>query len=368
MNQVIIKEVKTRKDRKAFVEFPKRLYADNPYYVPDLDRDIEDLLPRVIAYLAYDEEGNVVGRVATFVNKKANDKWNLRAARFSYLDFIDDEKVVNALMQAVEEFAIQQGMNQVQGPLGFFDFDKEGMLVEGFDRLGSMIEYYNAPYYAKHLERLGYGKEVDWVQTLIKIPAEVPKTYERVAKYVREEAHLHVRKLTNEEITKGGYGRRMFQLFNETYAHLFGFSEMPDKQIDDYINQYISLVDKDLMPIIEDEEGNMVGACVTMGSLSHAMRKTNGKLFPLGWWHLLKAIKWKHEETLTLMLIAVKTEFQGYGVNALFFDDMIPLLNKKGYKWAETGPMLETNLRVQSQWKPLNPENIKRRRCYSKKL
>ena len=368
MNHITIKEVKTRKERRAFVDFPKRLYADNPCYVPDLDYDILELLPRLTAYLAYNEEGKVVGRVTAFVNQKANERWNLRSARFSHLDFIDDEAVADALLQTVEDYAIQQGMNQVQGPLGFFDFDKEGMLVEGFDRLSSIVEYYNAPYYATHLERLGYSKEVDWVQMLIKVPAEVPKTYARVAKYVREEAHLHVRKLTNKEITQGGYGRRIFKLFNETYAHLFGFSEMPEAQIDQYINQYIRLVDKDLMPIVEDAEGNLVGACITMGSLSHAMRKTNGKLFPFGWWHLLKAIKWKHEDTLTLLLIAVKAELQGFGVNALFFEDMIPLLNKKGYKWAETGPMLESNTRVQSQWKPLNPDNIKRRRCYSKKL
>lgn len=368
MKNITIKEVQTKKDKREFVEFPKRLYANDPNFVPDLDADIYDLLPHLTAYLAYNEQGEVVGRVTAFINQKANDKWNVEATRFSHLDFVDDPDVAAALMNAVEQWAREHKMKKVMGPLGFFDFDKEGMLVEGFQYISSMVEYYNAPYYGPYMEQCGYSKEVDWVQTRMAIPTDIPRQFARVSKYIKEEAKLHVRKVTNSEITKGGKGREMFHLFNETYKHLFGFTAMPDDRIDAYIQQYIQLVDKDLMPIIEDENGKMVGACVTMGSLSNALRKTNGKMFPFGWWHLLKALKWKHEDTLTMLLIAVDEKYQGLGVNALFFDDMIPILNKKGYKWAETGPQLENNLRVQSQWKPLNPEIIKRRRCYGKDL
>lgn len=368
MGQITVKVVQTAKQKNDFIQFPNILYKDNAYYVPDMDVDVRKLLSDVTAFLAYDEQGRVVGRVTAFINDKANRTWNLRAVRFSHIDFIDDPDVAKALLDAVEDYARQKQMDTVMGPLGFYDFDKEGMLVEGFDRMSSIIEYYNAPYYATHLEKLGYQKEVDWVQTRFAIPNEVPKTFSRVAKYVREEEGLHVRKLTNKIILKEGYGRRVFQLFNDVFKHLFGFSEMPIKQIDYYINHYLSMVDKDLMPAVEDKDGNLIGACICMGTLNEATRKSKGRFLPFGWWHLAKALWYKHEESITLLLVGVKEEYQGMGVNALFFDDLIPILQRKGYKWAETGPQLETNTRVQSQWKPLNPEIVKRRRCYSKKI
>lgn len=367
MKNITVQEVTTRRQQRQFVEFPKKLYADNPNYVPDMDNDIYDLLPRLTAYLAYDEKGQVVGRVTAFINQKANDRWQRRAVRFSHIDFIDDPDVCRALLSAVEAYGRAHQMDEAMGPLGFFDFDKEGLLTEGFDRMSSIIEYYNAPYYATYLEQAGYEKEAEWVQTHVVIPKEVPPVFKRVSEFVRRKGY-HVVKLTNKQIAKEGYGRRIFDLFNDAYKNLFGFSEMPTEQVDAYINQYLKLIDKQIIPVILDREDNIVGAAITMGSLSHATRKSNGRYLPFGWWHLLRALYWKREDTVNLLLIAVKPELQGHGINALLFDDLIPIYNRLGFKWAETGPQLEDNIKELSQWEPLNPTISKRRRCYGKKL
>jgi len=368
MKDITIKEACNRAVIKDFVQLPKRIYAHNDCYVPDLDSDVRDSLKGAHGFVAYDSEGNAVGRVATIINQKANEKWNRRAVRFSLIDFIDDVDVARALLQQVEQWGASQGMDMVLGPLGLYDFDKEGMLIEGFDRLGSMIEYYNHPYYPRHLEALGYTKAVDWVQTRMAIPTEVPKQYARIAEYARTTLGLKVKKVTNEDIIEGGYGHRIFDLLNEAYSPLFGFVAMPPEKVDDYINRYIRLIDKRLLTVVEDSDDNIVGACITMGSLSHALRKANGKLWPTGWWHLLRALRGKHDDTVELLLIAVKPQFQGYGVNALFFEDLIPIYNELGFKWAETGPQLEDNFKELGQWRPLHPEVVKVRRCYQKQL
>ena len=274
----------------------------------------------------------------------------------------------SALLNAVEQWGKERGMDCIQGPMGIFDFDKEGMLIEDFDQLGSMIAIYNYPYYPKHMEALGYEKEVDWVQIRIDIPEEVPPKYARVAKLAKEMFGLHVRKLTNTDISERGYGRKVFNLLNVAYAPLFGYTELSDKQIDLYIERYLPLVDKQLLPVVENEDGEVVGVAITMSSLSHALQKTKGKLFPFGWYHMVRALKWKKEEKAELLLMAVRPDYQGLGVNALFFDDLIPIYNKCHFKWAETGPQLEDNIRELTQWKPLHPTFTKRRRCYKKKL
>ena len=319
-------------------------------------------------FIAYDKGGNVVGRIAGIINCRANEKWHTRNVRFGFIEFVDDPDVSAALLGAVEEWGRKQGMDCIQGPMGIFDFDKEGMLVEDFDQMGSMITIYNYPYYPKHLEALGYEKEVDWIQIRIDVPKEIPPKYERVAKLSEELFGLRVRKLSNADVYKKGYGRKVFQLLNEAYSPLFGYTEMSDRQIDSYVKRYLPLIDKQLLPVIENEKGELIGVAITMGSLSHALRKTKGKLFPFGWYHLLRALKWKHEDKAELLLIAVRPDYQGLGVNALFFNDLIPIYNKCDYKWAETGPQLESNMKELSQWKPLHPTFVKRRRCYKKNL
>lgn len=242
------------------------------------------------------------------------------------------------------------------------------MLVEDFDQLSSMITIYNPPYYPRHLEMLGYEKEVDWIQVRIEIPKEIPEKYARVARLSKELFGLEVRKLTHEDIYKKGYGRKVFELLNEAYAPLFGYTELSDRQIDEYVDRYLPLIDKQLIPIVENEKGEIIGVAITMGSLSHALQKARGKLFPFGWYHLLKALKWKPEEKVEMLLIAVRPDYQGLGVNALFFNDLIPIYNRCHFRYAETGPQLEDNVKELSQWKPLNPTYTKRRRCYKKKL
>lgn len=378
MSKIKINKVQTKREMDDFIRLPHRLYADCPQYVPDLDTDIRDTFnpcknagleySDIQPFVAYDERGNCVGRIAGIINHRANEKWKTKNVRFGLIEFIDDTDVSSALLGAAEEWGRERGMEHIQGPMGIFDFDKEGMLVEGFDRTGSMITIYNPPYYPRHIEALGYEKEADWIQIRIDVPREVPAKYARVARLSKEMFGLKVRKLTRKEILQKGYGKKVFDLLNLAYSPLFGYTELTDSQIDSFLHRYIPLVDLRMLPVIEDGEGRLVGVAITMGSLSDALRKSHGRMFPFGWYHLLRALKWKHEDKAEMLLVAVHPDYQGLGVNALFFDDLIPIYNELGFRWAETGPQLEDNIRELSQWKPLNPTFTKRRRCYTKKI
>ena len=376
MKTINVKEVKSRREMNDFVSFALELYADCPYYVPDLNMDVRNAFNENAAlesaeiqpFIAYNQDGKVVGRIAGIINRKANEKWKTKNVRFGFIEFIDDTDVSVALLEAVEEWGRKRGMNFIQGPMGIFDFDKEGMLVEDFDQTGSMITIYNYPYYPRHMEELGYKKEVDWLQVRIEIPKEVPVKYARVAKLSKELFGLRVRKLTGEDFSKRGYGKKVFDLLNVAYSPLFGYTELSDKQIDLYLKRYLPLLDKQLLPIVENEQGELIGAAITMPCLSQALQKTKGKLFPFGWFHLLRALKWKRADSADLFLIAARPDYQGFGVNALFFDDLIPIYNCYHFKWAETGPQLEDNVRELSQWKPMSPDFVKRRRCYIKEI
>ena len=377
-NKITIKKVNNKHLLNDFVRLPHRLYADCPQYVPDLDSDIRDTFnPRknrglefaeMQAFVAYDEGKQCVGRIVGIINRRANEKWKTKNVRFGMIEFIDDLAVSKALLDAVSEWGREQGMTRIQGPLGITDFEKEGMLVEDFDQEGSMISIYNPSYYPWHMETLGFSKEVDWVQIRVDIPKEVPQKYARVSKLSKEMFGLQVKKLTNREIMQEGYGKKVFDLLNLSYSPLFGYTEFTDRQIESFVKRYVPLVDKRMISVIEDKEGQLVGAAISMGSLTHALQKSQGKLLPLGWFHLMKALRWKRENKAELLLIGVHPDYQGLGVNALFFDDLIPVYNQLGYTWAETGPQLEDNVRELSQWKPLSPKIVKRRRCYTKAL
>lgn len=377
MDKIQVKKVETKREMNDFVRFPEKLYAGCPYYVPDLEMDVRETFdPRKNAglefsdiqpFIAYNADGKVVGRIAGIINHRANEKWKTKNVRFGFIEFIDNPDVSAALLHAVEMWGKERGMEHIQGPMGIFDFDKEGMLVEDFDQLGSMITIYNYPYYPKHLEALGYEKEVDWVQIRIDVPQEVPAKYARVAQLSKEMFGLHVRKLTKEDLSQG-YARKVFELLNQAYAPLFGYTELSNRQIDDYAKRYIPLMDLELVPIIENEAGELIGVAITMTSLSHALQKSKGRLFPFGWFHLIRALKWKRDEKAELFLIAIRPDYQGLGVNALVFDDLIPIYNAHHIRWAETGPQLENNVKELSQWKPLNPSFTKRRRCYTKRI
>ena len=376
MSGIKVVEIKSRKELDDFIQLPYFIYKDCPQYVPDLKTDIRDLFNKqknpayefsqIQPFVAYHNEV-CLGRIVGIINHKANEKWQTRNVRFSMMEFIDDLGVSKALIEAVSQWGMSQGMEVIHGPLGITDFDKEGMLIEDFERTGSMNTIYNPYYYPRHMEALGFKKEVDWVQIRVNIPKEVPARYARTAQYAREQIGLRVVKLMDVK-DKQDCCRKVFQLFNESYAPIFGFSEISVEQADIFLKKYLSLIDYELIPIVFNEKDEIVGVAVTMGSLTKAMQKAQGSLWPFGWWHLLKALKWCPEENAEMLLVAVRPDYQGLGVNALFFDDLIPIYNKYGFRWAETGPQLEDNVRELSQWKPLKPEFVKRRRCYRKMI
>ncbi|MBF1623983.1 N-acetyltransferase [Prevotella sp.] len=381
MSSVQIKRVETKKDLKAFIEFHYDLYEGDPYDAPNLYSDELNTLSRdknaafdfcEAEYFLALKEGKVVGRVAAIINHKANEKWEKKDVRFGWIDFIDDIEVSNALLKAVEDYGKEKGMTSIVGPLGFTDMDPEGMLTWGFDQLGTMATIYNYDYYPKHMEKLGgWEKDNDYVEYRLDVPETAPEKYTKIAEMVEKRYNLHARKLTKKEIFEGGYGKKLFDLINVTYSHLYGFSELTDRQIDQYVKMYFPLADLDLITVIEDgnKDNQLVGLAITIPSLTRALQKCRrGRLFPFGWWHLLRAIKFHKTEVVDLLLIGVLPEYRSKGANALVFADLIPRYVKYGFKWGETHVEMETNESVQSQWGPLDPTMHKKRRCYRKAI
>ena len=373
--KVEVRKVTCRRNMDDFVRLPRMMYHDVPQFVPDLERDVVDFFCRknnpglefsdVQHFVAYRNDVPV-GRIVGIVNRKANELWQQRVVRFSLIEFVDDLDVSRALLETVAQWGREMGMDTIQGPMGITDFDKEGMLIDDFHLTGTMNTIWNPDYYPRHMEALGFQKAVDWVQVRIQIPQETPLRYSRTAQYVREQVGLRVVKMGDAGIDSRHYARQALQMFNEAYAPIFGFSALSEAQIEAFLDRYLPLVDKQMVPIVLNKQNEVVGAAVTIGSLSEALQKAGGRLLPTGWYHLLKALKWKHEDTVEMLLVGLRPDYQGMGVNALFFDDLIPIYNKYGFKWAETGPQLEDNVRELSQWKPLKPEYVKRRRCYKK--
>ena len=381
MSSVQIKRVETKKDLKAFIEFHYDLYEGDSYDAPNLYSDELNTLSRdknaafdfcEAEYFLALKEGKVVGRVAAIINNKANEKWEKKDVRFGWIDFIDDIEVSNALLKAVEDYGKEKGMTSIVGPLGFTDMDPEGMLTWGFDQLGTMATIYNYDYYPKHMEKLGgWEKDNDYVEYRLDVPETAPEKYTKIAEMVEKRYNLHARKLTKKEIFEGGYGKKLFDLINVTYSHLYGFSELTDRQIDQYVKMYFPLADLDLITVIEDgnKDNQLVGLAITIPSLTRALQKCRrGRLFPFGWWHLLRAIKFHKTEVVDLLLIGVLPEYRSKGANALVFADLIPRYVKYGFKWGETHVEMETNESVQSQWGPLDPTMHKKRRCYRKAI
>ena len=374
---VEITKVTSKKDMKTFVRFANRLYKDNKFYVPSMPMDDMATFNKshngafafseAELFLAH-KDGKVVGRVAAIINNKANEAWGVKQVRFGWIDFIDDMEVSGALLDAVIEFGRQHGMTQIVGPLGFTDFDPEGMLVEGFDRISTMALIYNHPYYPEHMKAHGYVKETGWLENRITIPAVLPEKYVRVAELVHQKYNLKVRKFTTRQIKKLGYGRKCFHLINKTYCQLYGFSLLSDKQIDDFVNVYLSLIDARMLTFIEDEEGNLIAAGISMPSIAEALQKCRGEIFPFGWWHLLKAMFWKRSDTVELLLIGVLPEWQRKGVVALLFQDLVKIYNELGFKYAETNAMLENNVKIQSIFESFEKEIHKRRWVFGKEI
>ena len=375
-----IKKVETKAELKKFIRFNYEMYKDNPYSVPDLYEDMLNTFDRkkngafefceADYFLAY-KDGKLVGRVAAIINHKANKTWNTQNVRFGWIDFIDDPEVSDALIRTVEQWGKERGMTHIQGPLGFTDMDAEGMLVEGFDQLGTMATIYNYPYYPQHMERMGFQKEADWIEMKLYMPedGQVPEKHRHISEMVMKRYNLRIKKYTSSKKIREEYGEAIFELINEAFAPLYGYSALSPRQIKQYIDMYLPIVDLRMITLIIDENDNLVGAGLSMPSLSRALQKAKGKLFPFGWYHLAKVLYLHHYgDCLDLLLVGVKPEYQNKGVNALLFYDLIPAYAKLGFKYAESNVELETNDKVQAQWSYFNHEVHKRRRAFIKEI
>jgi GNAT superfamily N-acetyltransferase len=371
---VQIKEVTNLKELKSFIRFPHELYRGNPYWVPALTFDDLNTLCRdknpafeyceARYWLAY-RQGRMVGRVAAILNRRHVEKWKQPYLRFGWIDFIDEPLVSVALMQAVEAWAKETGMTAVHGPLGFTDLDREGMLVEGFDELATLATIYNYPYYPVHMEKLGYTKDTDWVEYEITVPPEPNETITRIAEISLRRNKLRLLDVRNKKELLP-YTKELFRLLDEAYQQLYGFVPLTEKQVDAYIKQYFDFVTPDFVPIVLDQQGHMVAFGIVMPSLSRALQKAHGELFPFGFIHLLRALK--KNDRADLYLVAVKKEYQGKGLNAILMNKIHRVFSKLGVTKAESNPELETNQNVQGQWKYYEKRQHKRRRVFIKHL
>ncbi len=367
-------EVLSKKDLKNFISFPYSLYKGNKFWVPPLRFDELHTLSKDVNpafdfceakyWLVYKDD-QIVGRVAGIINSKFNEKFNKKDARFGWIDFIDDSKVSSLLLSTVEKWAIEKGMDRLHGPLGFTDMDGEGMLIEGFDEVSTLGSIYNYPYYRNQIEKLGYQKDTDWIEFSVKILRNTPEKIARIAEIAlqRNKLHIPIFKKSKEMLP---YARDIFYLINETYKDLYGFVELTDRQIDFYVKQYFSFIRPEYVPIVLDEQNKLAAFGITMPSLTKALQKINGNIFPFGFISILWEMK--KSRTLDLYLTAVRTDLQNKGVNAVLIDQINKVCIKNKISSVETNRELETNEKIQSQWKLYDARQHKRRRCYTKKL
>lgn len=377
MSAVVIEAIKpTKSALKTFVKFGIDLYKGNSCFVPPLiAEEVETLMPeknpafdycRSQAFMAWRDK-RPVGKIVAIINDLVNERSGKKEARFGFVDFIDDAEVVDALFAAAEGWAREQGMTEIVGPMGFTDMDHEGMLVEGFDEMGTMATIYNYEYYPKHIERMGYVKDVDWVEYRVKVPTEIPEKFQRIASIVAKKDNLRSVKFTSRRKIKEQYGQALFDLINEAYDELYGYSPLNQRQIEYYIDKYLGIVRLDCLSVIVDAEDKLVALGLSMPSMSKALRRSGGKMFPFGWYHLLNGI-YGRNDVVDLLLIAVKKEYLSRGVNALVFADLIPIFNKQGFKEAESNIELEGNESVRQQWNYYDHRLHRRRRAYRKSI
>ena len=370
---VEIKEVRTKKDLKNFVHFPIELYKDNPYFCPALEFDeLNTLNPKknpafetcdYVFLLAY-KNGKISGRIAGIINHLANERWNIKKTRFGWIDFIDDLEVSKALFDAVRKWGRSKGMDCLNGPVGFTDFDHEGLMLEGFEHNSPMASLYNYEYYIKHFEDYGLQKEVDWIEYKITPPQTIPERMERVAQLVMSKYNVKVDKVRSIKELKQKYGFTYMDVIDTAYQPLYNYSPLTDKQKQYYANMYFPMVNFDFVTIITNENEEVVGVGVGMPNISDALRKSKGKLLPFGFIHILKALKAKNMEKFDLLLIAVRPDYQNKGINSLFFYDQIPYFNKYGIKQVETTSILETNSKSIANYELFDKIQHKRRRAY----
>lgn len=372
-----IREVQTKSDLKKYVTYPNQLYRNVPQYMPPLiSEDLADWNPKANPAFEYCEcrcwlawrDGNIVGRIGAILSRKANEKWNTRRMRFTQVDFIDDFEVSKALFDTVEAWAREKGMNEIHGPLGCTDMDREGMLIEGFDEKSMFITYYNHPYYIEHMQRLGYVKDVDWVEFLIDIPGKedkITQRLEQMSERVARIAKVHVVPVRSR-LQYLPYLRKVFKLVDLCYAQLYGTVAMSDRQIKKYAEKFIPMLDPKLVCFVENEQNELVAVSVAAPSMAAAIKKHHGHMFPLGFIDILKSLR--KNDTLDLFIIAVHPDYRNTGVNAIMMNHILKGCHKMGITKAETGPQLELNEKVQHQWGLFSYRNHKRRRCWIKQL
>jgi hypothetical protein len=372
---VEIRPVEGKRALKAFVRFPYSIYEGDPCWVPPLDVDDLTTLRRdknpafeyceAEYWMAY-RDGVAVGRIAGIVNNRVIEKWGKKYARFGWIDFVEDFEVAEALLGTVEAWAKSKGLEGIQGPLGFTDLDKEGMLIEGFDRLGTYATGYNRPYYPQYIERLGYSKDIDWIEFRVKTPDSIPDKVRRVGELISQRAGVRIYEWKSKRKLVEKFGDQIFELIDEAYEPLYGTCPLSERQVKFYIDTYLGFVDNRFTKILVDENGALIGFGISMPSLSEAAQKARGRLFPFGWYHLLRALK--HPEVIDLYLVAIKPEYQERGVLALIMNALNQSAIDAGVEFSETNVELENNYKVQSIWKDYEKEQHKRRRAFIKKF
>lgn len=371
MAEIEIREVKTEQELMAFIKFPMRLYKGNPYFVPPLIQDEKEVwdaqqnpalnYSEAKQFLAF-KNNEVVGRIAVIINNKEAKELGISKVRFGWLDFIDDKQVSKALIDKAISFAKEKNINKIEGPMGFTNLDKAGLLTMGFDKLATMIGIYNHPYYVEHLEELGLTKEKEWVEFEIVFPDKLSDKVEKFSHLIKEKYQLKVLEFKSKNDLLP-LVEPMFKLLDETYKPLSTYTPITAEQIKTYKEKYFGFINKDFVICITDNTGELIAFAITMPSYSKALQKANGKLFPFGWWHFLQA--GKKNDRANFYLIGIHPTYQKRGVTAIIFKEIYETFRKKGVKYLETNPELEENKNIQLLWQDYNPENHKRRRTYS---
>ncbi|MCX7861532.1 MAG: N-acetyltransferase [Bacteroidales bacterium] len=368
-----IYEIQNRKDLNKFISFQFELYKNNPYWCPPLFKSEMDTLQwgspsfdfcQARYFMAY-RNNKIVGRVAAIVNHKANEIWNEQRIRFGWIDFIDDLEVSAALISQVEQWGKELGLNEIHGPLGFTDMDNEGMLIEGFNEMSNVFSIYNYPYYVTHMEKLGFRKDADWVQNIFTIPKEIHPLVSRIAQIAKEKHQLRVLSVTSKKELLL-YGKKMFHTLNNCFRQLYGFVPLSERQIQSYIDQYFGFVNPQFIALVLNPRNDVVAFGISMPSLTKALQKANGKIFPWGWWHLLKALN--EREIIEMYLVGTLPEYQTKGAIALVFEHLMNAYIRAGFKYAISGPQLEENIKALSIWKHFEHRQHLVRRCWVKNI
>ena len=374
---VEIKQITSKRGLLRFVKFGNEFYKDCENFCPALILDeLDTFNPKKnpafevcenILFMAY-RDGKPVGRIAGIINHQANEKWGVKKVRFGWFDFVDDKEVCNALLDAVVEWGKSKGMDKLNGPVGFTDFDHQGLIIEGFDHLVPMASLYNYPYYVKHIDDYGLVKENDWIEMQIYPPQDLPERFARMAKIVEQRSNVRVDKVKSVKELKEKYGMTYMDVIDIAYQKLYNFQPLTDRQKKKYCEAYFPLLNFDFVTIVVNEKDDVVAVGVDMPDISKALRKTKGKLFPFGWYHLLKALKSDHYEAVDFLIIAVRPDYQDRGLNAVIIADQHPYFVKYGVQRIETTAIMETNFKNLNHWEAFPHKYHKRRRAYVKNI